>query len=45
MECPFLVLRNSDGTRGIQIQSADAVTKVRPEAIIMTRCNKIISGK
>jgi len=45
MECPFSVLRNSDGTQDIQVQSADNVINVRPEAVIMTRCDKIVSGK
>ena len=45
MECPFLVLRNSDGTQDIQDLSADNVVNVRPEAVIMTRCDKTVSGK
>ena len=35
----------SSGTHHIQFQSADNVTKERPEAVIMTTCDKIVSGK
>jgi hypothetical protein len=45
MECPFSVLRNSDGTHDIQVQSADNITIVRPVAVMMTRWHKIVSGK
>jgi hypothetical protein len=45
MECPFSVLGNSNGTQDIQVQSADNVTTVRPEAVIMTTFHKIVSGK
>jgi len=43
--CPFSVLRISDGTQDILVQCADNVTKVRPEAVIMTIHDKIVSGK
>jgi len=45
MECPLSVLRNSEGTQDIQVQSAGNVTKARPEAVIMTTRDKIVSGK
>jgi len=45
MECPFSVLRNSNGTKDIQVQSADNVAKVRPEDVIMTRGDRRVSGK
>jgi hypothetical protein len=45
MECPVSVLRNSDGMQDIQVQSTDNVTTVRPEAVIMTIRDTVVSGK